>query len=410
MDTYEKKYNEALAKAREIKSKILSSHLSTESCKAVSEYIDEIIPELRESEDERIRKELIEHIKEQINSFISAPDCRDKYEEEEYQKYKSWIAYLEKQKEQKPALITERIRPKFAVGDTVCRPMWSEHTIREIYVRCNDPVYVCVNEEGTESHISFSEQDEWERKEQKPTEWSYPYGKNETVDRLVSIAECLEMNGDCVYNGYKGDECGVFLRALAREYLCIEELVNVVQDKNLMNILYYASSDDHFPSLRKLHTLLTSYNEQKEQKPVEWSEEDEKMLTRCCADIERVKNRLNVSDPETRDKEIEWLENRFKSLRPVKQEWSENDEKQLDDIISIIREAYEHGTTISETRHRNAYFWLNNLRPSWKPSEDQIEAVRYFVNRHQSEAWAATGQWKEFSALRGLLGILQKLM
>lgn len=74
-------------------------------------------------------------------------------------------------KEQKPALTPERIHPKFAVGDTVCRPMWSEHTIREIYVRCDDPVYVCVNEEGTESHISLSEQDEWERKEQKPA-WS----------------------------------------------------------------------------------------------------------------------------------------------------------------------------------------------------------------------------------------------
>ena len=32
---------------------------------------------------EKIRKELIEHIKDQQSSFISAPDCRDKYEEEE---------------------------------------------------------------------------------------------------------------------------------------------------------------------------------------------------------------------------------------------------------------------------------------------------------------------------------------
>lgn len=75
-------------------------------------------------------------------------------------------------KEQKPALTPERIRPKFAVGDTVCRPMYCDHTIREIYVRCNDPVYVCMNDEGLESHISLSEQDEWEIKEQKPVEWS----------------------------------------------------------------------------------------------------------------------------------------------------------------------------------------------------------------------------------------------
>lgn len=47
-------YDEALEKAKEIKGKIMSSHLSTESRKAVSEYIDTIIPELAESEDEEM--------------------------------------------------------------------------------------------------------------------------------------------------------------------------------------------------------------------------------------------------------------------------------------------------------------------------------------------------------------------
>ena len=56
-----------------------------------------IFPELKESEDERIRKELIEYVKDQQSSFISAPDCRDKYEEEENNKYNAWIAWLEKQ-------------------------------------------------------------------------------------------------------------------------------------------------------------------------------------------------------------------------------------------------------------------------------------------------------------------------
>lgn len=67
------------------------------------EELEYVFPELAESEDERIRKELIEYIKDQQSSFISAPDCRDKYEEEENNKYNSWIAWLEKQGEQKPA-------------------------------------------------------------------------------------------------------------------------------------------------------------------------------------------------------------------------------------------------------------------------------------------------------------------
>ena len=64
--------------------------------------LESIFPELRESEDEKIRKELIEHVKDQQSSFISAPDCRDKYEEEENNKYNSWLVWLEKQGEQKP--------------------------------------------------------------------------------------------------------------------------------------------------------------------------------------------------------------------------------------------------------------------------------------------------------------------
>lgn len=63
--------------------------------------------------------------------------------------------------------------------------------------------------------------------EQKPVEWDYPYGENETVDKLIAIAECLEMDGDCEFNGYTGTECGKFLRDLARkqvEYKSTDEV------------------------------------------------------------------------------------------------------------------------------------------------------------------------------------------
>lgn len=67
----------------------------------LTDWVISKFPELAESKDERMRKELIEYIKDQQSSFISAPDCRDKYEEEENNKYNSWIAWL--QGEQKPA-------------------------------------------------------------------------------------------------------------------------------------------------------------------------------------------------------------------------------------------------------------------------------------------------------------------
>lgn len=56
--------------------------------------LEEMFPQLRESEDERIRKEMIAYFahRADVTEFIDeGEDC------------KRWISYLEKQKEQKPA-------------------------------------------------------------------------------------------------------------------------------------------------------------------------------------------------------------------------------------------------------------------------------------------------------------------
>ena len=97
---YEKKYKEAL----EIAQKLYQDCPNGKNDRLYhTTDLEKMFPELCESEDEKIRKELIEHVKDQQSSFISAPDCRDKYEEEENDKYNAWIAWLEKQGEQKLA-------------------------------------------------------------------------------------------------------------------------------------------------------------------------------------------------------------------------------------------------------------------------------------------------------------------
>jgi len=170
-----------------------------------------VLPELRESEDERIREALVEYFsqpedidtiqgvriekvrawlekqKEQkeelvyrLNGLMQEYINESKDEAEQEHRFKCYklfwdaledMSYFDKQKEQKSTTIPERIRPKFSVGDTVCRNGYVDHTVIEIYL-WKDPVYVCKNDEGLESHISFSEQDKWEKKEQKPVEWS----------------------------------------------------------------------------------------------------------------------------------------------------------------------------------------------------------------------------------------------
>ena len=61
------------------------------------EALETLIPELRESEDERIRKGIIEIIK-----AVSGPDCDVYLDEKKQEKY---IAWLEKQKEDKEELV-----------------------------------------------------------------------------------------------------------------------------------------------------------------------------------------------------------------------------------------------------------------------------------------------------------------
>lgn len=85
----------------------------------IKEAFEFFAPELRESEDEKTRKEIIEFIRSQIEDGNSVGWDR-------------WIAWLEKQKEQKPRLIGEDSVEKMArqmceTGQTIeQKPSWSE--------------------------------------------------------------------------------------------------------------------------------------------------------------------------------------------------------------------------------------------------------------------------------------------
>ena len=103
---YEKKYKEALERARQF-----SEHPLQENSDSIVEYI---FPELKESEDERISKELIDYHR-------SMTAQADDYVHE------AWIAWLEKQGEQKPA--------------------WSEEDEEEL----PKAVYACIHFYGKDS-------------------------------------------------------------------------------------------------------------------------------------------------------------------------------------------------------------------------------------------------------------------
>lgn len=93
---YEKAYKHLIAKVK-------NAHLyaQTDSTKAV---LEDILPELRENEDERIRKFLVNEVFSHIGMLDLEGDRVVNNTKNEL--WKKALAYLEKQKEQKPASIS----------------------------------------------------------------------------------------------------------------------------------------------------------------------------------------------------------------------------------------------------------------------------------------------------------------
>ena len=98
---YKAKYKEAFERAK------MSYHTGSYD-RDTLEMLEIIFPELAESEDERIRKELTEFLKSASEGFLDTTiQCKT---------FGKWLAWLEKQGEQKP---TDKVEPKFKVGDWI---------------------------------------------------------------------------------------------------------------------------------------------------------------------------------------------------------------------------------------------------------------------------------------------------
>ena len=116
---YEKKYNEALEKARK-----LYNDAKANEYKSDMEDYESIFPELAESEDERIRKHIIAYLRNELHNIKQLTPTTTEMER--------WLAYLEKQKEQ-PAI--KLVFPKFRVGDIIRNVHdESDKTTRRIHV------------------------------------------------------------------------------------------------------------------------------------------------------------------------------------------------------------------------------------------------------------------------------------
>ena len=134
-----------------------------------------------------------------------------------------------------------------------------------------------------------------------------------------------------------------------------------------------------------------------------WSEEDNGHVLIISDIIEDKKNeQLYQIGIKVLNKEIAWLKSLKDRFQPQPQkEWSEEDEEMLCSIINVFNGGL---TSIPISKYTN---WLKSLKdrvkPQWKPSDEQIEAIRIAgVVGTANDSWAMNILKDMYLQLNGL--------
>ena len=153
---------EEKAKAYDEVLDIAKNHYKKDGCltpQMVDMLLVAMFPELKGSEDERIRKMLIKYFKKlKVDSFINL-------------EIPSILAWLEKQEEQKPEV--KYIYPKFRVGEEIVEVIPNGYCPSVVVKYIGEGRYSCESKDG-KRFLSFpiKNENQYRLVEQNPTEWN----------------------------------------------------------------------------------------------------------------------------------------------------------------------------------------------------------------------------------------------
>ena len=307
---------------------------------------------VKESEDERMRKELIEFIKSLLcnNAF-------DRY------KLGCWIAWLEKQKENPKS--SDSI-PSNCTSDVKCEDRWHKvedslpNNTREVL--CKDAIgnyfigryyskgiwEISMYDDCDKSNEDNPPVVMWidipseKQKEQKPINQCNTH--EPTLDEARKWNEAYEKGYSLGYENGRNEQKPAEWAELQSEFRNINEAFEDGKKEVVGNPEKYGLC-----------------------KPAEWGEEDEVYLQDAlwcvnqAAKVAREENDMGACWSAER-----WL----KSLRPVKQKWSKEDEMYLSQAIETLE--HENYSILADK--------LKSLRPSWKPTEDEERLINTSIS------------------------------
>ena len=332
------RYEEAMERARELH----------EAGNALTKSQMEIVfPELKESEDEKITAEIVD--------FISRNADRG----DDIMKSAGWIAYLEKQKEQKPVKLNDDTE----VGLDRALQIVKAAKGNLCGYQSDDGIYECCHAIQTLERILKN------GIEQKPAEW--------TIDdaKPGDILNSTRVQATIIYKGKADDGKHILAYCALQKGIFISQ--EMLWDRDFELASEYWKNALYEAMVRKGYDWDADELElkKKEGNSAEYSEEDDAFrdLLICILKTEHPNGVFTMSAEHMSalkctvmpvDRIIDWL----RSLRPQpKQEWSEGIKKQLDEISDYLK---------YKGREEDADF-IRHLRPQphWKPSKEQMEAL-----------------------------------
>ena len=270
--------------------------------------LERLWPELRESDDERIRKDIIQHFAKGIEGS-SFDEVREKY--------KIWLAWLEKQGERKT--------PQWMIDflDNYRRKIGCSLDYDE--ARDVDGKILCIKE--------------WLEKqgEQKPDDKVEP--KFKTGDRVIGVISGMPYFITKVCDDHYNTESGCIIMFCAQDNFKLYEQKAAwsEEDESIISELISLCIVNAPDTWCKYSDWLKSLKDRVQPQPKqEWSGEDEVKINRIVACLEN----LNVADNDILLKDVDWL----KSLRPRSQ-WKPSDE-QMEELGNCIHKAWFNKDTL----------------------------------------------------------------
>lgn len=400
--------------------------------KETMEILEALAPELAESEDERIRKTLIDALKTSKSvgelKFILPEPTREEC-----------LAYLEKQGEQKVSVddfkakdwyvskvdgkihniyySVDKVKPKFKVGDKIIEKNFDEcgrGTIIDIkdgkYI-FDDGGFICIEEQGL-----------WKLVEQKPAEYikrnskewysllaeQYDKGfwKGKAEQKSAEWAE-LQSEFKNINEAFENGKKEVV--AHPEKYdLCKPAEWSEKDEKMLQSIIkdFRAGKVSTIGQEQWLKSLPERFNLQPKQ---EWSEEDEEILKLLILNIGRYMYFGGMSS--------ERILSFLKSLRPQpKAEWSEEEKEILDSILShyVLIDKPIDANGIPKEKYISLiksirFDTYKNCNSHWKPNEEQMNALNEIANILAASPFFHQNDYL-FNILNGLREELKKLL